>query len=95
MKYSSRREAFLLACVVVTLAAAVIWIRTATVRETYLYVRQEKELRKLDEAIQSVKVKWVRATAPGKLETLASSLGLSAARMDQVVSYGELGRAAK
>jgi hypothetical protein len=90
MKKSSRREVMLLICAVVALAAAVIWIRTATVRETYEYVQQEKELRRLEEGIQSVKVKWVRVTAPGRLESLANSLGLAAPRLDQVVSYGTL-----
>ena len=88
MKLSKTRiETIGLLFLVFAAAAAIIWIRTATVKDTYLFVQNEKELRKLAQEIQAVRVRWLRMTAPGKLEALAQSLELYPPKIDQVLRY--------
>lgn len=62
--------------VVLVLSAGVIWVRAATVHETYQYVRQQQEYRQLQQEIQASRVKWLRLTTPRHLESLAAQLKL-------------------
>lgn len=72
---------------VCAVAVGVIWIRTATVKATYLYAQQEKELRKHQSRIQRARVNWLRLTAPARLDALARNLKLNPAKADQVLKY--------
>ena len=82
-----RRELFLFLLVVFTVSSAVIWIRTSTVRDTYLYVQQEREFRKLQQDIQAARVRWLRLTSPKRLEGMAHSLGLKPPTIRQMLKY--------
>jgi len=82
-----KQEFFLLFALVFGLAGAIIWVRTATVKATYLYVQHQKELVKLQQDLQSIRVQWLRLTSPKRLDTLAMQLGLTPPRVDQVMQY--------
>jgi len=82
-----RRELLLLLFFVFSLAAGVIWIRTLTVKDTYKYVEQERELRKLQQEIQAARVRWLKLTSPKRLEGMARALGLVAPGMHQMLRY--------
>jgi len=84
---SNKREIFSLLALVFALATGVIWIRTSTVKDTYLYVQREKEFRKLQEEIQANRVRWLRLTTPKRLEVIAKNLGLGAPELSQVLRY--------
>jgi hypothetical protein len=84
---AKRRDLYALFALVFALAAGVIWIRTATVKDTYLYVQREKEYRRLEQEIQGVRVRWLKLTAPKRLEALAQSLGLMPPNRNQVLKY--------
>ena len=85
--HADRRELFTLLFLVFSLAAAVIWIRTSTVKDTYLYVQQERELRKLQQEIQAARVRWLRLTSPKRLEGMAHVLGLRPPALRQMLKY--------
>lgn len=72
---------------VCAVAVGVIWVRTATVKATYLYAQQEKEFRKHQSRIQRARVNWLRLTAPARLDALARNLRLFPAKADQVLKY--------
>lgn len=82
-----RVELVLWLVVVCAVAVGVIWVRTATVKATYLYAQQEKELRKHQSRIQRGRVNWLRLTAPARLDALARNLRLFPAKADQVLKY--------
>src|SRR5262245_61255628 len=84
-----KETSVLLACLIV-LSASVIWIRILTVKETYAYVRGEKELRKMEQDIQEQRLKLVKLTAPSRLQNKADDLGLGVPRINQVVKWGRL-----
>jgi hypothetical protein len=88
----NRREVVVLLSVLFLISAAVIWIRTETVSVTYQYVRQEKQFRQVVQDIQAERVKWLRQTAPGKLEAMASSLGLYPPTLGQVIKVNNSNR---
>ena len=67
--------------------ALVIWIRTATVKATYEYVQNEKEYRLLNQEIQALRVKWLKVSAPKRLEGMAHVLKLGPPKIDQVMKY--------
>lgn len=69
------------------LCAAVIWVRTATVKDTYRYVQQEKELSRLEQETQSIRMQWLQLTAPKRLEALAKVLELAPPRRQQILRY--------
>ncbi len=83
----SRVELFFWLVLICVVAVGVIWIRTATVKATYLYAQQEKELRKHQSRIQRGRVNWLRLTAPARLDALARNLKLNPAKADQVLKY--------
>jgi len=70
-------------------SSAVIWIRTANVKATYDFVQKEKELQQLKNEAQELRVKWARLTAPQRLESLSSQLGMSAPKFNQTLKYSE------
>ena len=82
-----RRETLAVLSVFFVLAATIIWVRTTTVRETYLYVQQEKELKRAQDELQSLRVAWGRVTSPGKLQATAATLGMVAPSWSQVMKY--------
>lgn len=82
-----RREIIFLSALTVLLAAAVIWIRTSTVKDTYRFVQQEREYRRLQQEIQAARVRWLKQTAPKRLETMAKQLGLVPPKIQQVLKY--------
>ena len=82
-----RREIYALLALLFVLSAGVIWIRTSTVKDTYLYVQQEKEYRQLQQEIQATRVRWLKLTSPRRLEELATRVGLQAPKMNQILRY--------
>lgn len=78
--------AFLCFCLF-CLCAAVIWVRTATVKDTYRYVQQEKELYRIEQEIQTIRMRWLQLTAPKRLEGLAKTLELAPPRRQQILRY--------
>lgn len=89
----TKYETGVLLFVVFALSSGIIWVRTATVKDTYRFVQSEKELRKLQQDIQAVRVRWLKMTSPGKLESLAQTLELTPPRIDQVLRYRIRGNA--
>src|SRR5262249_7857740 len=82
-----RRERYLWLITLFVFSAGVIWVRTATVRETYRYVQQEKELKRLQQELQAARVQWLKLTAPKRLDSLAARLRLAPPRLSQVLRY--------
>ena len=82
---STRAQIIVLACLCVLAACAVTWLRIATVKNTYTYVQNQKELNRLQQQLQSERVRWLRLTAPKKLEALASHLGLKPPKVEQIL----------
>jgi hypothetical protein len=82
-----RVELFFWLVLVCAVAVGVIWIRTATVKATYLFAQQEKEHKKHQSRIQRARVNWLRLTAPARLDALARNLRLYPAKADQVLKY--------
>lgn len=85
MSSATKREFFLLLFLVFFTAAAVIWIRTATVRDTYRFVQSEKDFRKLQQDTQVLRVQWLKMTSPRRLKGLADTLGLFPPKIHQIV----------
>ena len=84
---SRKTEVLSLLGAIFALTAAVIWVRTATVKETYRYFQKEKELRKVEQELKTLRVTWLQITSPKTLETLATALELVPPEMDQIVRY--------
>ncbi len=82
-----RREIFLHFLILFLISSGVIWVRTATVRESYRFIQQERDLRKVQQDIQTNRVQWLKATAPKKLESWASELKLFPPKPPQVLRY--------
>lgn len=82
-----RRELYVLLACIFSLSAGVIWVRTETVKDTYLYVQQEKELRKLQQELQAARVQWLKMTSPKRLDALAQNLGLYPPKIHQILKY--------
>ena len=78
-----RRETLFLLSIVIALSAVIIWIRTATVKSTYQYVQQEKELAKIEQELSMARVRWLKMTSSTKLEALASEHKLSPPKLGQ------------
>lgn len=75
--------ALLLACIIAS--CAVTWLRIGTVKNTYAYVQNQKELNRLQQELQGERVKWLRLTSPKKLEIMARHLGLAPPKVNQLV----------
>lgn len=91
MKQSNfRRKLVFPFCLVVLLSAGVIWTRTSTVRETYQFVQNEKQLKVTKQDIQTLRVKWTRLTAPYRLMQYARDLRLGPPQISQTVKYSKL-----
>lgn len=88
LRFSVVREIATLSLVLFVLCAAVIWVRTLTVKETYVYVRLEKDARQLEQDVQAVRMHWLKQTSPKRLDALATSLGLRPPELQQVLKYG-------
>ena len=76
-----------LALLLVGLSATVIWVRAATVNETYSYIRQEQTYRKLQQEIQATRVRWLKLTTPKRLEAMAARLGLRPGDSQRILKY--------
>lgn len=87
MLLSLRRETLSLFGVLIVLSTTVIWIRTLTVKETYAYVRQEGELRRSEQTLQSERLRLVRTTSPARLQARAVEMDLALPRAQQVVKW--------
>lgn len=85
-----RKETCLLLAGLILTSGAVIWVRTLTVKETYAYVRQEKELRVQEDQFQATRLAWLKLTAPSRLQARAEALGLGSPEMHQVVKWSAL-----
>ncbi len=81
------RESYCWLLLLFLLSAGMIWVRTVTVRDTYRYVQQEKELKRLQQELQAARVTWLKLTAPKKLDALAARLNLAPPRLSQVLRY--------
>lgn len=84
-----RKETLLLFALLFCVCTVVIWVRTETVKATYKYVKQERELSLLSHEIQSTRVKWLKQTAPARLESLAPSFDLYAPTMEQIIKAND------
>lgn len=73
------------ACVIA--ACAVTWMRIATVKHTYTYVQNQKEVNRLQQELQAERVRWLQLTSPKKLETLARHLSLAPPKVDQILKF--------
>jgi hypothetical protein len=82
-----RREAPLFVTLFLLVGAALVWIRTATVRETYRFVGLRNERKRVEEELAAQKVRWLRMTAPRRLEAMAGTMGLKAPTHGQVLRY--------
>lgn len=80
-----RHEFFFLLFLLFGVSATVIWVRTATVRETYAFVQNEKELNRAKQVAQTTRLKWLKMTSPKQLETIAGNLGLAPPKLSQVM----------
>lgn len=85
-----RRKLLFPFCLVVLLSVGVVWTRTATVRETYQYVQNEKQLKVTKQDIQTLRVKWTRLTAPYRLMQYARDLRLAPPQINQTVKFSKL-----
>jgi hypothetical protein len=74
------------------LCGGVVWIRTATVKATYHYVQQEKELTGIGHQMQEFRIRWLKLTSPKKLEALALKMDLFPPTENQRVQYTSKGR---
>ncbi len=74
------------------LCGGVVWIRTATVKATYRYVQQEKELTSIGHQMQDFRIKWLKLTSPKRLEALALKFDLFPPESGQRVQYTSKGR---
>jgi hypothetical protein len=68
-----------------TLCGAVVWVRTSTVKATYQYVQQERRLSQLGQEIRDFRIRWLKLTAPKRLESLAQKFELAPANANQRV----------
>ena len=84
---SLKHEAYALLLLVFMLSGLVIWVRTATVKDTYLYVQHERELRLLEQETQAIRVRWLKLTSPKRLELIATGLGLAPPKLHQIVKF--------
>ena len=82
---TARQELSLLLVSIFILATLLVWIRALTVKSTYRFVGQEKEFRQLEQETQSLRVRWLKLTAPRKLESIASKIGLEPPKLGQTV----------
>lgn len=78
--------------VLFALCAAVVWVRTATVKATYHYVQQEKELGLIGQQVQDLRIRWLKLTSPKRLEALARELDLHPPDPQQRAQYAPKGR---
>lgn len=76
-----------LAFTIVIVCATLVWIRTVTVETTYAFVQQEKELHHLKQEIQSLRIEWLKLTAPDRLEALAENRKLVRPTSKQIFRY--------
>lgn len=90
MNIPLRKETSGLLALLIVVSAAVIWIRILTVKETYAYVRAEKELRRTEQELQDVRLKLIKVTAPSRLQNKAGELGLGVPENNQVIKWGRI-----
>lgn len=83
----NRWDLYLLGIFAFLLAAGVVWVRTATVKNTYEYVQFEKELKLAQQGIQETRVEWLKRTSPQQLDRIASRLDLRPPRVNQLMHY--------
>ncbi|MBY0369564.1 hypothetical protein K2X33_02685 [bacterium] len=83
----TRSETLAWLCLLFALSGAVVWVRTATVKSTYHYVQQEKEIASVTQQLQDFRIRWLRLTAPKRLESLAPKFELAPTRPNQRVQY--------
>lgn len=82
-----RKETSGLLVLLIVMSAVVIWIRTLTVKETYAYVRAEKDLRKMEQELQDARLKLIKLTAPSRLQNKAEEFGLVVPQVHQVIKW--------
>ena len=87
LPHEKKSETALLCFALFALCATVVWVRTATVKDTYRYVQQEKELYRLEQETQAIRMQWLQLTAPKRLEALARTLELAPPRRQQILRY--------
>ena len=80
---SPKRELTVLLASIFILASTLVWIRALTVKASYQFVGQEKQYRQLEQETQALRVRWLKLTAPKKLESLAGQLGLEPPKFGQ------------
>ena len=82
-----RKELLCYLVMLVLLSAGLVWVRTASVKATYAYVRQETVLRKLRQEIQGARTEWMALTSPQQLHRFATKLELLPPRRGQILAY--------
>jgi hypothetical protein len=84
------REPLLLVIAIGLMAVCVIWVRTLTVKETYQFVKKEKELRLSEYELQNQRLKLMRMTSPAKLQNRAKELDFVVPRAHQIIHWKNL-----
>ncbi len=83
----SKSETRLWLVLIFTLCGVMVWVRTSTVKVTYQYVQNQKELRGIDNKLQDLRIRWLKLTSPKRLEAQAAKLDLVPAVPSQYVRY--------
>lgn len=65
----------------------VVWIRTSTVKATYEYVQNEKELARLGNEIQNARIRLLKLTSPKRLEAMAKRFELNPPDPNQRIQH--------
>ncbi len=85
---TTRKNEFLfLLIALVGLASGLIWIRTATVKDTYQYVKKVREAKVLEDEIQALKIRWGQSVSPTSLQKIAEKLEMGPPQRKQIVTY--------
>ncbi len=89
---SNKNEIFLGLFILGLFSIGLIWLRTETVKQTYLYVQQEKDYRLLRQDIQAIRMQWLKVTSPRRLESLAKTLHLNPVPLNRILKYEPQGQ---
>ena len=82
-----RRLFYLHMSIIISLSVGLIWVRTATVRETYRFVQSEKNMVQTKQEIQALRIKWTKLTAPQKLIQAAKEFNLLPPKIGQTLKH--------
>lgn len=82
-----KREVLTYFFLLLVVSFGLIWVRAATVKSTYRFVKQERQLRELRQEIQKSRADWMSLTSPKRLNALARNFGMHSPKPGQVLRY--------